>query len=137
MADGDFNSYLYLFTSLLFLIRHFSLPRFRSPSVILAVFIVLSYLALPTAQNFYVRSIYHPGAKSEYPTAATGSLLPQWQTDMARLRNDVEIYDDFIAFMGQSLRPGESFYDFANAPLLYSLADVELPVYFRKRLSNR
>jgi hypothetical protein len=134
LEDGDFNNYLYVFTMLLFLIRHFPLPRLLFAPVVLAIFVVVSHWALPTAQNFYVRSIYHPGVTKEYPIATTGNFLPRWQTDTVRLENQIKSYDDFLAFMAQSLKPGESFYDFANAPLLYPLADVELPIYFPQTL---
>ncbi|MEM1113474.1 MAG: hypothetical protein AAGI11_16285 [Pseudomonadota bacterium] len=95
-----------------------------------AFFIMLSFLITPKSVNPMPNSPW--GARLTYPITATPFEFPALASDSARLVNDVERYDRFISFSDSFLRPGQAFYDFSNAPMLYMLAGVKLPVYIHE-----
>ena len=127
LIEGVFKNHLYLLVILLFISTR-SLKKKTLP-IAICIFVMGSYIALPKTTNWFYNASYNITPASEYPITAIPKELPSWDNNQLRLVDTVTRYDNFIEFMGKALKPGETFYDFANAPLLYALTDVELPVY--------
>ncbi|MDZ7783893.1 MAG: hypothetical protein U5K56_13485 [Halioglobus sp.] len=129
LISGDFNVYLHLVLVVLFMVRHLPAVTRLGSSTVLACFMMATYLLLPKAEDFLHRAMYHPPVVREYPAPLAEGTLPRWRPEQPRLRDNVDRYDDIVAFMSESLDEGQSFYDFSNATLLYALANVRLPVF--------
>lgn len=130
VVEGGFKNYLFLLLMLLFLVRYW----FQGKLSALAIFIMVSFLVVPKGEKPIWKNVFHLSPKWEYPFALQVKKIPGWETNPVRLEDNVTAYKDFIGFMNQTLEKDQSFYDFSNAPLLYVLADVELPVYVTEPL---
>jgi hypothetical protein len=129
LLEGTFGGYMYLLAMFLFVVRYqpFSQPLLRS--IVLAIFIMLSFFCIPKNEKSLLAGINRYDAKWQYPVVASKASWPVWEYGKKRLRDKTSRFDNFVSFSSQTLAEGESFYDFSNAPMLYALAGVELPVY--------
>jgi len=129
LIEGEFNNYLFLLVMFLFLVRHLFQRRVAFFTPALAAFTMLGFLVVPKGKPLFLLDSFHQEPKWEYPFPVSDIESPAWKTNPVRLIDTVNKYDEFVSFMDEVLEEGQSFYDFANAPLLYVLADVELPTY--------
>lgn len=137
ILEGSVKSYLFGLVALVFLRRYLSDHSYSlrgTMPILFITFIIATYLFLPAGDSTAIKSAFHRQPKWEYPIAASKPSLPRWQNASSRLTDNVNSYDGFIGFMQQSLQSEQSFYDFSNAPLLYVLADVKLPVYITETI---
>jgi len=138
VMEGSVKTYLFLFVAVVFLIRHLGANQHRRlrrlAPVLFIIFIMGTYLFLPSGESNAMRAAFQREPDWEYPIVASKPGLPEWQAHRVRLIDNVKRYDGFIRFMQQSLQEEQSFYDFSNAPLLYTLADVKLPVYITETI---
>jgi hypothetical protein len=134
LLEGGFKNYLFLLVMFLSVLRFWLQRGGFALAPVLALFVMVSFLVVPKGDKPVWRSVFHLTPQWEYPFALTGKQAPAWEVNPVRMVDKVNKYDGFIEFMASSLKKGESFYDFANAPLLYVLADVEVPVYVTETL---
>lgn len=137
VMEGSVKTYLFLFIALVFLIRYLGAHQHglrRKAPLLFITLIMGTYLFLPSGESKAMKAAFQRQPKWEYPIVASRPSLPVWQDHQIRLTDNVKRYDNFIRFMQQSLQGEQSFYDFSNAPLLYALADVELPVYITETI---
>jgi hypothetical protein len=125
IAEGFSKPYFFIFAALLVLATLRLHARLLAP--LLAVAVMLSFLAAPKMRNHPEDSLWGP--QRSYPLGTRTLSLPQVVQTGPRLVDDIDRFDAFQAFSQHFLQKGETFYDFSNAPLLYALADVQVPSY--------
>lgn len=94
------------------------------------VLIMLAFLATPKTRNYSDQSMWSP--RRSYPPVTHEFSMPVLARQEPRLVNKVTKYNAFERFASYYLTAGDAFYDFSNAPMLYMLAGVKLPVYFNE-----
>ncbi len=89
--------------------------------------IMLTFLLTPKSGNYLEKSAWSP--RRSYPPVTHDLSMPALARQEPRLEDRVTRYDAFEKFAKHYLGPGDAFYDFSNAPMLYMLARVKLPIY--------
>ena len=125
LAEGMTRTNFFYFAPLLLLATLTLTERWRS--TLLVLFFMGSFLLTPKTEVYKESSLWGP--RKTYPVTTHTTAFPELLSGKARLEDRVSKYDSYKDFMGRYLRPGESIYDFANAPMLYMLAGVKLPVF--------
>lgn len=137
ILEGTAKNYLFLVAILVFLIQHQSRAliqsRIATPALLMTI-VMGVYLFLPSGELYGYKKALKRTAAWEYPISTNGTTLPSWDHETSRLNDTVTKYDNVLSLTQQLLNDGQSFYDFANAPMLYALADVKLPVYIFETL---
>jgi hypothetical protein len=116
------TNFFYLAPLLLLATLRYSRP-WQGPVAVCLV--IATFLLTPKAVKYREESPWSP--RQSYPITTHPTEFPELAGPEPRLQDRVEKYDSFIEFSRLYLRPGEAFYDFANAPMLYMLAGLQLP----------
>ena len=130
LLEGLFQHYFYLAVVLVFALR--LLLPLRASAVFhtaLAGVITLLYLAVPAVDSQFMQALYRHHPQWQYPLPAGGRSWPTLRHEAGRLRDSSRGHQAVVRFLRRQLEPGETFFDFSNAHMLYALVDVPLPVY--------
>jgi hypothetical protein len=125
MVEGFTKTNFFYFAPLLALMT-FKLHR-TVLLPLLAVLIMAAFIATPETAKYSKNAFWGP--RQSYPVVTHPTEFPALYSDAPRLERRARKYDVFVAFTEQYLSRGQTFYDFANAPLLYVLADVQVSTF--------
>jgi len=128
IAEGFSKPYFFLFCALLMLSSLRFHPRVTAP--LLALAISLSFLAAPKMRSHSDTSLWGP--QRTYPLGTRPLALPEMAPGEPRLVDNVKRFNAFEAFMQHYLQDDETLYDFSNAPLVYAMAGVRVPLYINE-----
>lgn len=135
LLEELFQHYFYLATLLVFVVRQciFRLNS-RQLYLVLASFIMLSYLSMPKIDSRLMQSIYRYAPMWEYPANASGRSWNGRSLPASRLVDSTLGHQGVVEYLRTQLEPGQTFFEFANAHMLYALVDVPLPVYITQSI---
>jgi hypothetical protein len=125
LVEGFTRTNFFYFAALLAFLTLRMRRGWRGP--VAALLIMAAFLAFPKTLKYSEQSLWSP--RRSYPVTTHESAFPELAKPGPRLVNRAQKYADFEDFSARYLDQGQTFYDFANAPLLYMLTGVKLPVF--------
>jgi hypothetical protein len=136
LYEGVFNPYFFTLLACLLPIVIFRLSKTANAAILIGVCIG-SFLYFPKSTSLYYELFYGVNLQQQYPypTLSTGHIkLTPGKPPESRLENPRPKATQISKLLRYYLRDDETFYDFANAPLLYALSEKRHPSFMLETL---
>jgi len=136
LYEGVFNPYFFTLVAALAPLFFHSLTRTTRTTLFVAV-CVASFALFPRSTSLFYKAFYEGRVEKEYPAPASPRApvaLKQSAPDAGRLVSRYGGQDNIVYFLENFLQGNETFYDFANSPLLYALAGKKFPGFVLETL---